>query len=86
MPPAGVADSPRALSCCCVALLRRSFASTSVGTSATECALLCAVAPAGLALRRALAVLGAPRSGAAAAFLDFATLVAPTLGVRHPYI
>ena len=66
--------------------LRRSFASTSVGTSAAECALLCAVAPAGLALRRALAVLGAPRSGAAAAFLDFATLVAPTLGVRHPYI
>ena len=76
---APVADSARALFS---APLRRSFASTSVGTSAAECALLCAVAPAGLALRRALAVLGAPRSGAVAAFLDFATLVAPTLGVR----
>ena len=61
---------------------RRSFASTQLGTSAAECALLCAAAPAGLALRRALAAAGAPRSGAFAVALDVATLAAPPLAVR----
>ena len=64
------------------ASLLRSFASTRVGTSAAECALLCAAAPAGLALRRALALAGAPRSGALGLALDIATLAAPPLAVR----
>jgi hypothetical protein len=59
-----------------------SFVSGVAGSSAPECALLCAAFPAGLALRLALTHAGAPRHGARGAALDFCTLALPTLTVR----
>jgi hypothetical protein len=55
------------------------------GSSAPECALLCAAFPAGLALRLALTRAGAPADGALSDALDFITLALPTLAVRHSF-